>query len=89
VVFLHKEKKQYQGNDWTGNWERAGFGDMGYLVQASLKTTREGSDFSVAVMDNRYLPELNGAEFEGGMAQFQYLALSLIPDSEPEDWEDE
>lgn len=47
VILLHKMKKQYvqdkksgDGN-WNGKYERTGFGETGYLVQANLRVYRD------------------------------------------------
>jgi hypothetical protein len=43
VVWIHKVKKEYKaisGKEkevWSGKWERAGFGDMPYLVDVNLR----------------------------------------------------
>ena len=34
VIFLHKQKRKYVNDIWNGEYERAGFGGIEYIVQA-------------------------------------------------------
>ena len=77
LILIHKQKKEYVDEKWTGNMERAGFGDVGYAVQANVISWRvsaldvvygKGRDdeyqgFGITVKDCRQRPELAGQEF--------------------------
>ena len=62
-IWIHKKKKEYKtgssGKDsWSGKWERAGFGDMAFLVDVNLEhffqpqgATVSGPDGNPMVLD--------------------------------------
>jgi hypothetical protein len=89
-IFIHKQKKQYKkgtdGKDgWTGKWERAGFGDMPYLVDVNLQHgfDRETREFYVEVIDSRLeMVDVVGTRLEGSLCTFEELALQLFPGTE-------
>lgn len=99
AIFTHKVKKQYVDGDYTGKMERAGFGDMPFLVQVNLehyKTTPqhdlydedEGPEFGVRVINCRQNPEVDGQDdFIGPRCSFKWLGRTIFPDSRKEDWE--
>lgn len=106
ILWIHKTKKEYakgkEGKDsWTGKMERAGFGDMPFLVDVNLKNyflrgrthPTEGTSlppcFAVEVIDSR-LEMLNavGTVLEEDMCTFPFLAETLFPDTAGMDfWE--
>ena len=49
LILLHKMKAQYINDKRTGEWERAGFGDTGFLVQVNAQIYRyspaDGGEF--------------------------------------------
>ena len=45
VVFIHKMKKEYKGDgNWTGDYERAGWGDMPFEVQVNVRHYYDGQN---------------------------------------------
>ena len=94
LFLLHKVKKQYVGRDWSGNYERAGFGDMGFLAQIVVECGRNpldkrgnGGEFTLKVLDCRQNAELVGEEYEGEMVNFPMLACDVMPGTTPDEWE--
>jgi hypothetical protein len=100
VLITHKMKKEYKkggGEDskdsWTGRYERAGFGEIGNLVQVILRNGRrfdrdEGwGEFYVRVEACRQNPDIVGEEFDGVMCAFPFLATQIFPDTGMEEWE--
>lgn len=90
VIMLHKLKKQYVNDKFSGNYERAGFSNTGFLVQANLEVYRDGLDgaFFLKVLDCRQNSSLGGMEIEladefGG---FPFLAQMVFPNTTEEDW---
>lgn len=124
AVFIHKYKKEYAAtkkadgtsgmDSWTGYYERAGFGDMGFLADAVVENnfvvpaepgkrrvavpTGGGGvfdedyqigekDFYLRIVDTRFDMVNNiGLVLGGDYCNFQYLAMSLVPDADPELW---
>lgn len=101
LILLHKRKSEWrEGKDGkgqkTGNFERSGFAEMGFLVQANLVAYRldpgarewDGDlGFRLYIRDCRQNPELAGMTLMNEMITFQNLAMLIEPDSTPEEWE--
>jgi hypothetical protein len=101
LIFLHKRKAEWkEGKDGkgqkTGNFERSGFAEMGFLVQANLVAYRLDPNarefdgdlgFRLYIRDCRQNPELSGMTLMNDMITFQNLAMLIEPDSDPAEWE--
>jgi hypothetical protein len=90
IVIVHKKKKEYIENDWTGKWERSGFSETGFLVQINVECRRDPQppyDFVAQVLNCSLNGDLMGLELRNGMNSFPTLAQLAIPDSKPEDWQ--
>jgi len=98
LILLHKMKETYENNEPTGEYERAGFKDIGYLVQVNCRAYREDgtvqSDGSVKpgafhmyVENCRQNPDLADSDFTAPFNEFPMLASLILPDTGPEDWE--
>lgn len=91
LILLHKMKLKYVDGKRTDEYERAGFGDTGFLVQVNTKIYRyspeDGGDFAIYVGNCRQAPEIAGEEFEGDMCNFPFLASLILPDVDPTTWE--
>lgn len=101
VILLHKMKREYIDDKATGNYERSGFGDTPYLVQANLLTWRiTGMDrltggkredgytgFGITVVDCRQQAELAATELLEPMNSFPFFASQVYPDTEISEWE--
>lgn len=98
VILLHKMKKRYVNEKWDGSYERAGFNDVGFLVQADCQIHRlykrhmkeRGFDveppFALEILESRHNPRLAEQTFEGPMCSFPFLACQLIEGSAYDDW---
>lgn len=89
VIFTHKMKKEYQGENWNGSYERAGFKNVGFIVQATIQAYRDKDNvFHVRVVESRHNPDLNGQDFEQGNigSDFPSLAMLMVDGTELEDW---
>ena len=90
ILLLHKLKKQYVNDNFSGKYERAGFGNTGFLVQANLEVRRDGLDgaFYLDVLDCRQNSALGGMEIElaDEFSGFPFLAQLIFPDTVEEDW---
>lgn len=91
IILLHKLKKKYVNDKFTGEYDRAGFTNTGFLVQANLEVYRDGLDggFFVSVIDCRQNSMIGGMEFELADEQsgFGFLAQLVFPDSDHGEWE--
>lgn len=91
LILLHKMKPQYINDKRTGEYDRAGFGDTGFLVQVNTQIYRysqgDGGDFALWIKDCRHNPDLVDEELSGPMCTFQFLASSIMPDVDPAMWE--
>lgn len=91
LILLHKMKAQYLNDKRTGEYERAGFNDTGFLVQVNAQIYRyspeDGGDFVLWVKDCRQNPDLAGEEMEGPMCSFPMLASLILPGVGVEEWE--
>lgn len=91
LILLHKMKPQYINDKRTGEWERNGFSDTGFLVQINAQVYRhepeDGGEFCIWVKDCRQNPDLAGEEYTGEMCTFPMLAMMALPDVDPGAWE--
>lgn len=92
LILLHKMKAKYINDKRTGDYERAGFNDTGFLVQVNAQVYRyspeEGGEFALYVKDCRQNPDLAGEEFMGEvMCNFPFVANMILPDVDPSNWE--
>lgn len=100
LIILHKQKAEWVNDaagkgSKTGRHERAGFADMGFLVQINLHAYRlpekdRGDDdlgFRLKIKDCRQNPEIAGMELENEMCNFQFLASLVYPEIDPVAWE--
>lgn len=82
LILLHKMKAQYINDKRTGEYERAGFGDTGFLVQVNAVVWRysadDGGEFAITIRDCRQNPDLMGMEFEGDMCNFETISQLVL-----------
>jgi len=85
TIYIHKMKSKWLNGNRTGEYELAGFGEMGYLSQVNITTFREdntdssGSQFGMIVKDCRQNPNLNGTVLRGPMCDFNFLLNIVHP----------
>lgn len=97
LIILHKLKAQWIDNpatgkgSKTGQYERAGYADTGFLVQVNALAYRERNPetgqktgaFHVQVRDCRQNPLLNGQDFAGPVCSFPFLGAAVFPGTDP------
>lgn len=76
LILIHRQKKEYVNEQWTGRMERSGFGEVGGAMQANIVSWRitaldetygkgredEYRGFGITIRDSRKQPELAGTE---------------------------
>ncbi|KKL57937.1 hypothetical protein LCGC14_2230450 [marine sediment metagenome] len=90
VIFLHKMKPVYLNDKRTGDYERAGFGNMGFTVQVNAQIWRdeEGDrDFHCYIKDSGQNSDAAGEDLVGPLCNFPMLATTILPDTDPSYWE--
>lgn len=91
LILIHKMKPKYVNDKRTSEYERAGFGDTGFLVQVNAQIYRyspeDGGEFVLYIRDCRQEPDLAGEEFVGPMCTFPFLASMVLPNMDPANWE--
>jgi len=90
LILLHKMKPLYINDKRTRDYERSGFGDTGFLVQANTRVSRDmedEGDFCIEIIDSRHKAEMAGEVLTGPMCSFPMLASVLMDDTGPSDWE--
>lgn len=105
LILVHKVKKQYvdtgkdkDGNTmsgWSGEYERTGYSDTAFLVQANIETYYKDRDpddeeskgvFGIHVTDCRQNADIRGEDFEGPMCSFPFLASMVFPETDEDYW---
>lgn len=100
LILLHKLKAQWLDNpstgkaNKTGNYERAGYSDTGFLVQVNALSWREKDPttgaktgpFHVTVRDCRQNATIAGQDFAGPMCHFGWVGMAVFPGTQPSDW---
>jgi len=101
VCFIYKVKKVYvktkkdKMGQWNGEWERDGFNQSGFLLQANLRAFKEPPENGLSVEERFKLEVINcnnNAEMDGEILEyplnnFAALAVEVFPESDPEEWE--
>jgi len=89
VLLLHKVKKEWKGEGWSGKWERAGFGDIEFVSQVNLRTSVDKyGEFRVEILKCTQNPLLVGDVVEKPMNTIPWLATMVFEDSDLAAWED-
>lgn len=80
LIILHKFKQVYEGNNWNGEYTRAGFSGMGYAVQVCIEAFYEDGEFGLRIYDKcRHNPTLaEGLELYGDMCNFETLMETVL-----------
>ena len=77
-ILTHTMKAEYVNDKKTGGVERAGFSDIGFLVQCNLLSWRFEGEFGVTVQDCRQAPNVAGMELTGEMCNFDFLKSIVL-----------
>ena len=73
VIFTHKMKNEYIDDRRTGKIERAGFSDMGFLVQINIETWYSEGEFGATIVDCRQNMDVAGMELTGEMCDWEFI----------------
>lgn len=98
LILLHKLKAEWQeGKDGksskTGQFERQGFSETGYLVQMSVRCWREevreegDLGFRCQILTCRQNPEITGEVLANENINFQMLGMMAMPALDASVWE--
>ena len=102
LILVHKLKAEYLNDKRTGEMERSGFGDTGYLTQVNVRCWRRlevgkavslnpdgaGEEgFGLTVLECRPNAAVAQMELETPLSTFPFLATQIYPDTEEEYWE--
>lgn len=89
VNFIHRMKKEYINNNWTGEYALEGWGNIVFETQCHISHDRDSDGvFTTTIVDSGQDAMLNGLTFssEDGDNDFKSLAMKIYPDSEEGDW---
>lgn len=86
VLWIHRITEVWEGNAPTGKYKAAGYKDVAYEVQLSLRTgkksVRKGgvkqNEFDVEVMDCRIDQSMEGEVFRDKECSFSYVMASIF-----------
>jgi hypothetical protein len=92
LILVHKARKEYLNDAWSGGYELQGFGDTPFLVQTNLRMTREYDKekvphFKATVLDCSINIDIIGAELTDESCNFPTLATLIFPETELAEWE--
>jgi hypothetical protein len=85
LILLHKVKKQYVDDQWNGKYERTGFGDIAYLVQVAVETTKKDGKFFLKVLACRQNHAAEGQIIES--PTFAKLGMLVFPGTTEQEWQ--
>jgi hypothetical protein len=89
LILIHKLKPRYVNDKRTADYDRAGFSDIGYLVQANIRLfidEEEGNEFTAWIKDCRHDPALKDELLAGPLCNFPSVAMMMLPEVDPEIW---
>lgn len=90
LILLHKLKREYINEKFTGNYERAGFNDIDFVAQVTLRATKdpkgEGlNKFNLKISKCRQNPLLEETVLTGEECNFAKVA-AMVTNSSEEEW---
>lgn len=87
VIWLHKLGAEYKHNEPTGKLERKGFKNVGYDMQAVIRTgyDAESKRFFAKVVNNTFEPACNGMVFKGKSCNYATV-MSTLTGSDRKEW---
>jgi hypothetical protein len=88
ILLVHKVKKEYKGDSWSGNWVRNGFSDIEFICQVNLRTyVDKYGEFGVEVLKCTQNPGLVGEKIPKPMNTFPFIASMVYPETKPKGWQ--
>ena len=91
-IYIHKEKKEYKNDNWSGKYEVQGFSDTPFLVQCNINhfktkaTEDDEAEFGIRVINCRQNADMDGEELVGMMCDFPTLASMVFEETNEDDW---
>ena len=92
LILIHKLKPKYVNDKRTDEYEMSGFSGTPYDVQCSVRVWRHRRDvdgdvdFGMTVLKCRPNAEVEDEELVQPMSNFAFLAATVFPDTDVEDW---
>jgi len=100
IILIGKSKKEYTNDKWNGGYERAGFSNLGFIVQVVAEMHRYGraelsedddpvlDSYACRIISCRHNPALEGCEFNNrNTCNFEHVQMSVLAKMDPEDCE--
>lgn len=80
LILLHKMRPVYINDKRVDKYEKAGFGDTGFLVQlnAEIQYDKDEEEFVLRIEDCRHNPFMAGEELSGPMCDFEILKSLIL-----------
>jgi hypothetical protein len=92
LVLIHRQSKVYKNiekvnektgkkvivGEWTGEYKRSGFSEMGYIVQANFITRYEDGNFILECKDSRHNMMMAGYEWRNDDINFEQVYGDII-----------
>jgi hypothetical protein len=86
-IITNKVKNEYVNDKRTGKKERAGFNDLGFMMQLNIEHLKdEEGDFGIRIDSSRDNPEIDDEELWGPACCFYGLAKLALPGTKKADW---
>lgn len=96
LILLHKLKEEWKEGSGgkanrTGNYERSGFKETGFMAQINIRCEREMDDdgnvvFYLQIDDCRQNAMLTGQRVDAPMNTIPFLATMIYPDTDISEW---
>lgn len=90
VNFIHRLRKEYKNDSWSGDYELEGWRGVVYETQAYLIHDRdESNNFTTTIAECGQDANLNGMVLNSAEDEnsFPVFASRIYPETSPEDWE--
>lgn len=89
VNFVHRMKKEYRSDEWTGGYELEGWQGIKYETQVYVEHERdEQANFTTNIIECAQNAMLMGTSLQSSEDEndFQTLATRIFPETEREEW---
>lgn len=95
LIVTHEIEKEYQNvkkdgkdvSEWTGGYKRDGFNKLGFLLDASITTRREGKEFTAEIVEAKRNMNVAGDVLEGDECSFAGIVEAVFGEPmDPEEW---
>lgn len=80
LIYIHKQGSKYIGDKKTEDYERKGFGEVGYIVQMVVRVFHKKADFSAEIISCGLDATIEGLVLTGDACNFDTLMTLALPD---------